>query len=113
MSNPRAGWTRDEVIEEIGRLTEEQLKTRYYDSQDPNYRRLQYTRYADDFLLGFIGSKAEAETIMEEVKGFIQTALHLECSEEKTKIVHHGKGVIFFGYQLTTHSMKADAERTK
>ena len=113
MSNPRAGWTRDEVIEEIGRLTEEQLKTRYYDSQDPNYRRLQYTRYADDFLLGFIGSKAEAETIMEEVKGFIQSALHLECSEEKTKIVHHSKGVIFLGYQLTTHSMKADAERAK
>ena len=58
--NPRAGWTRDEVIEEIRRLTEEQQKTRYYDSQDPNYRRLQYTSYADDFLLGFIGRKAEA-----------------------------------------------------
>ena len=111
--NPRAGWTRDEVIEEIGRLTEEQLKTRYYDPQDPNYRRLQYTRYADDFLLGFIGSKAEAETIMEEVKGFLQKALHLECSKEKTKIVHHSKGVIFLGFQLTTHSMKADAERAK
>jgi len=37
----------------------------------------------------------------------------LECSEEKTKIVHHSKGVIFLGYQLTTHSLKADAERAK
>ena len=85
------------MIEEIGRLTEEQLKTRYYDSQDPNYRRLQYTSYADDFLLGFIGRKAEAETIIEAVKGFLQTALHLECSEEETKIVHYSKGVIFLG----------------
>ena len=80
---------------------------------DSEFRRLQYTRYADDFLLGFIGSKAEAEAIMEEVSGFLQTTLHLECSEEKTKIVHHNKGVIFLGYQLTTHSMKADAERAK
>ena len=27
---------------------------------DPEYRRLRFVRYADDFLLGFIGSKAEA-----------------------------------------------------
>src|SRR6266704_5716801 len=29
------------------------------DPQDPGYRRLKYTRYADDHLLGFIGPKAE------------------------------------------------------
>ena len=52
--NSRVGWTRDKVIEEIRRLADEQLKMRYYDPQDPNFRRLQYTRYADDFLLGFI-----------------------------------------------------------
>src|SRR5664279_2727317 len=31
------------------------------DPQDPGYRRLRYTRYADDHLLGFTGPKAEAE----------------------------------------------------
>jgi hypothetical protein len=30
---------------------------------DPGYRRLRYVRYADDHLLGFTGSKAEAEEI--------------------------------------------------
>lgn len=30
-------------------------------SNDPNFRRLRYVRYADDFLLGFIGPKSEAE----------------------------------------------------
>lgn len=30
---------------------------------DPDYRRLKYVRYADDFLLGFIGPKSEAEEI--------------------------------------------------
>ena len=33
------------------------------DPYDPGFRRLRYTRYADDFLLGFIGPKAEAEQI--------------------------------------------------
>ena len=32
---------------------------------DPGYRRLRYSRYADDHILGFIGPKAEAE----EIKG--------------------------------------------
>ena len=31
------------------------------DPFDPDYRRLRYSRYADDHLLGFIGPKAEAE----------------------------------------------------
>ena len=33
------------------------------DPHDPDYRRLRYVRYADDFVLGFIGPKAEAEQI--------------------------------------------------
>src|SRR5512135_3697777 len=32
-------------------------------SHDPHYRRLKYVRYADDFLLGFVGPKSEAKTI--------------------------------------------------
>src|SRR6266581_71267 len=33
------------------------------DPADPGYRRLRYTRYADDHLLGFAGPKSEAEEI--------------------------------------------------
>src|SRR5664279_6026792 len=33
------------------------------DPRDPGYRRLRYSRYADDHLLGFTGPKAEAEEI--------------------------------------------------
>ena len=33
------------------------------DTQDPNFRRLRYCRYADDWLLGFAGPKSEAEDI--------------------------------------------------
>ena len=33
------------------------------DPVDPGYRRLKYSRYADDHILGFIGPRAEAEEI--------------------------------------------------
>ena len=37
---------------------------------DSNFRRLWYVRYADDTLLGFIGTKQEAETIKEHLENF-------------------------------------------
>ena len=36
------------------------------DPCDEKFRRLYYVRYADDFLVGFCGTKAEAEKIKEE-----------------------------------------------
>ncbi len=68
-----AGKTR----KELEKLTDETLRTRRSDPLDQNFRRLQYTRYADDFLLGFIGSKAEAEVIMKGIKEFLQRTLSL------------------------------------
>ena len=42
------------------------------DPQDPDYRRLKYCRYADDFALAFIGPKAEAEEIKQRLRTFLQ-----------------------------------------
>jgi hypothetical protein len=106
------GKTKADLVEEYEALTEEQLNTRYNDPLDPNYRRIQYTRYADDFLLGYIGSKSEAEDIVREIKDYLAT-LGLECAEDKTNIVHHSKGVEFLGYHLATHSLKASANRVR
>ena len=41
----------------------QQLPSR--DPHDPDYRRLRYVRYADDFVLGFIGPRAEAQQVKE------------------------------------------------
>jgi group II intron reverse transcriptase/maturase len=41
------------------------------DPNDPNYRRLRYCRYADDFLLGFIGPKSEALEIKRQLGEFL------------------------------------------
>ena len=44
-------------------LRKEMQQLPYGDPYDPEYRRLRYVRYADDFVLGFIGPKAEAGQI--------------------------------------------------
>ena len=59
------------------------------DPHDPDYRRLRYVRYADDFVLGFIGPKAEAEQIKESLATFLCESLKLELSGEKTPVQHH------------------------
>jgi len=34
---------------------------------DPDFRRVRYVRYADDFLIGVIGSKEDCEEIRAEI----------------------------------------------
>ena len=62
------------------------------DPFDPNYRRLRYVRYADDFLLGYEGTRQEAEEIKQELQKFLSETLKLELSNEKTLITHARKG---------------------
>ena len=79
---------------------------------DPDYRRLRYVRYADDFLLGFIGPKSEAEEIKQQLRKFLQEELKLELSEEKTLITHAiSEAARFLGYEVTV--IQDDAKRTR
>ena len=71
------------------------------DPTDPGYRRLRYVRCADDFVLGFIGPKAEAEQIKESLETFLRDTLKLELSREKTLITHAtSQAAKFLGYEL-------------
>ena len=71
------------------------------DPHDPDYRRLRYVRYAADFVLGFIGPKAEAEQIKESLATFLCESLKLELSGEKTLITHAtSQAARFLGYEL-------------
>jgi len=77
---------------------------RLHPSQEPydhSYRRLRYIRYADDFMLGLIGTKAEAEVIKQRVKTWLTETLKLELSEEKTLITHATQDrAKFLGYEV-------------
>jgi group II intron reverse transcriptase/maturase len=71
------------------------------DTADPGYRRLKYVRYADDFLFGLIGTKAEAEAIKQRVKTWLTENLKLELSAEKTLITHATEDrAKFLGYEV-------------
>ncbi|AGU83078.1 reverse transcriptase/maturase family protein [Streptococcus anginosus] len=71
------------------------------DTYDTNYRRLRYVRYADDFILGFTGSKAEAKDIKKQIGDFLNIKLHLELSQEKTLITHATEeSAKFLGYEI-------------
>lgn len=77
------------------------------DPNDPDYRRLRYVRYADDFLLGFAGPKAEAREIKRKLAVFLKDELKLELNEEKTLITHARDGAAqFLGYEI--HTFHAD-----
>ncbi len=65
------------------------------------YRRCRYVRYADDFLIGFTGSKADAERIKAEMHDFLKQELNLELSEEKTLITNASTQTAkFLGYEI-------------
>jgi group II intron reverse transcriptase/maturase len=72
------------------------------DPNDPSYRRLRYIRYADDFLAGFIGPRAEAEKIKWEIGEYLRETLKLELSESKTLLTHASTETAhFLGYDIS------------
>jgi len=74
--------------EEAAKARKAAQKLPSVETNDPDYRRLKYVRYADDWLLGLTGSREEAEHLKEEVKTFLHVELKLELSDEKTLITH-------------------------
>lgn len=82
--------TNDEIeaiVNEIKELRKVQLKTPYGEPMDESYKRLQYVRYADDFLIGIIGSKEDAKGIKGEITNFLRDNLKLELSQEKLSLL--------------------------
>jgi len=88
--------------EEVRRLVRERRQVSSVDGFDPDYRRLRYIRYADDFLLGFVGPKNEAEAIRDRLGEFLGQKLKLTLSVEKTLITHAvTEKAKFLGYEIT------------
>jgi RNA-directed DNA polymerase len=65
----------------------------------PNYRLV---RYADDWCLVISGTKADAETLREEIAGVLST-MGLRLSLEKTLITHIDEGLVFLGWRIQRH----------
>jgi group II intron reverse transcriptase/maturase len=76
------------------------------DPFDGTYKRLLYCRYADDYLIGVIGSHADAEQVSQQVKRYMEEILHLTIAEEKSHIRPSREGAIFLGYEVKTYTGK-------
>lgn len=103
--------------EEAQALRKQARKLPSKDPCDPDYRRLRYIRYADDFLLGFNGPREEAEEIKGRLKEFLRDNLVLTLSEEKTLITHaRTQAARFLGYEIAVlysdHKLDRRGRRT-
>jgi group II intron reverse transcriptase/maturase len=93
------------------------LQRRQLPSQDPNdpdYRRLRYVRYCDDWLLGFAGPKREAEEIKTKIATFLRDELKLELSQTKTLITHAtSQAAHFLGYEIRAQHCDTKISRNR
>jgi len=103
-TTPEAIARREWYGHKVQELAATQKRLPASDPLDPEYRRLFYVRYADDYLIGIIGSKQEAEKVFDEVKTFLNTRLQLAISEEKSGIHHAKEGTAFLGYVVQTYT---------
>jgi group II intron reverse transcriptase/maturase len=92
------------IQDEIRRVDQSRKQLPSGDPFDDEYKRLYFCRYADDFCIGIIGSRADAEQVRQEVRQFIEQNLKLTIAEEKSHIRQSKRGVTFVGYELKTYS---------
>lgn len=92
------------MITEIKETLAQTYVTPCHEPMDANYRRIQYVRYADDFLIGVIGSKSECQAIKADIKEFMTEQLGLELSDEKTLITNAKDKAKFLGYEILVRS---------
>lgn len=104
---------RKELSKQLRQVQLEKLRLPPYPAQDASYKRIQYNRYADDFVIGVIGSKADAEQIKSDIKVFLRDTLHLTLSEEKTKVTHSSKPIRYLGYDFSVMRDNSFKRNTK
>ena len=97
----------EELRKTIHQFKMQKLNTAYYPAIEPDFKRLQYNRYADDFVVGIIGSKEDAQQLKADIKRFLQEKLRLVLSEEKTKVTHSSELIRYLGYDFTVSRDKS------
>lgn len=94
---------KDASVTELREMYAELRRTPSADPEDPNFIRINYIRYADDWLVGVVGPKSLAEQIRQEAGEFLSSRLKLTLSPEKTHIRHASSDpTLFLGTSLMT-----------
>jgi group II intron reverse transcriptase/maturase len=98
---------RENLILKSKGYTQEMLNMPCVNEMDEGYRRIKYVRYADDFLIGIVGSQVECEQIKANITQFMSEKLKLELSSEKTLITHAQDSAKFLGYEISVRNSNA------
>lgn len=104
---------RKSIMEQIKELDKVHKSMPCKNQMDENFRRLQYVRYADDFIIGIIGSKEDARTVKSEISELIKNQLHLELSDEKTLITKATDKARFLGFDIRATPQSNHTKKTK
>ena len=71
------------------------------DPKDETFRRMGYIRYVDDFLIGFTGTKVEAQEIKNRIELFLADELKLKTNKTKSYISHSSdRGIKYLGFYI-------------
>ncbi|MCU6790212.1 Group II intron-encoded protein ltrA [uncultured Butyricicoccus sp.] len=92
---------RQEILNHIKEIERHRRTIHSRVDMDANFKRLRYERYADDFLIGVIGSKEDCRKIKQDIKNFLSEKLRLNLSDEKTLITHAASSAHFLGYEIS------------
>lgn len=101
MSETRSEPEKEDLIRQKQYLHQLLQKTPCEDPWDPSYKRLVYTRYAGEILLGVIGSKKESFAIRDQIVRFLQQELKIPFFREQFVLKHAKKHTRFLGYDIT------------
>lgn len=91
---------RKQLTEQIKAIIMERQNIPASDSMDDSIKALKYVRYADDFLIGIIGSKTDCQKIKQDISHYLKESLKLDMSEEKTLITNAKKPAKFLGFSI-------------
>ena len=94
-----------ELVREFKDSRREKMNQHYYNPFEEGFKKIQYNRYADDFVI----TGASKELLQNEILPIVREFLHargLTLSEEKTKITHISKGFDFLGYNIRKYNGK-------
>jgi len=99
-------------IQEAKVMTKQMRKLPSKATMDPDYVRIRYVRYADDFLIYIIGPLALAKQIRDKTAKFLKDKLQLKLNMEKTLITNMLKDKVkFLGYEI--HKAKENSQIIK
>ncbi|MBB4091966.1 reverse transcriptase domain-containing protein [Brucella pecoris] len=91
--------------EEVLSLDKQMRQTASFMHNDPNFVRIKYIRYADDWLVAIDGPNELAKRLKGEATAFFREELKLELSADKTHIRHaRAESAKFLGTYITIGS---------